>query len=126
MAKRLFHTLSILENMINWVSSQEQDVFLQKETQKKRERSKPPWSLPNRFFKICSDEALKKKKERKKEKVFNDIFIRNSEKHDFCLPKINCMTLPLACSKALSIAQAESSSNVHLKKVMGKKSDKLN
>ena len=52
--------------MINWVSSQEQDVFLQKETQKKRERSKPPWSLPNRFFKICSDEALKKK--RKKER----------------------------------------------------------
>lgn len=116
LVKRLFHALSILENTINWVSSQEQDVFLRKEIKKKeRERSKPSQSLPNRFFKICSDEASFLFF------FFNDIFIRNSEKHDFCLPKINCMTLSLACLKALPTAKAESSREVHLKKIMRKK-----
>lgn len=42
----------------------------------------------------------------KKQKVCNDIFTRNSEKHDFCLPKINCMIYSLARLKGLCIVKS--------------------
>jgi len=55
-----------------------------------------------------------------KQKVFNDIFTRNSEKHDFCSPKTKWMIHSLARLKALCIVKVESSSNVNLKKVTEK------
>lgn len=58
--------------------------------------------------------------QKKPKKVFNYIFPRNSEKHDFCLSKINSVIRLLAHLKGLCIAKVESSSSANLKNVMEK------